>query len=99
MWTHDVTDLLLWCRWQGKQVKLSKQLKTNAWAGVQEHNAALPEPNAVNQQVYAGVPFRQWLSPNGQWRVRPIRCAHSKSSAEHKEVAKNAQRLDLHLHC
>ena len=23
--------------------------------------------------VFAGVPFRQWLSPNGQWRVRPIR--------------------------
>ncbi|EIE24293.1 acyl-CoA N-acyltransferase [Coccomyxa subellipsoidea C-169] len=41
--------------------------------GVQEHSAAVPEPGTAGQQVYAGVPFRQWLSPNGQWRVRPIR--------------------------
>lgn len=48
-------------------------MRTSSWAGVQEHSA-VSEPVPSGQDVYAGVPFRQWLSPNGQWRVRPIRC-------------------------
>ncbi|BDA46003.1 hypothetical protein COCOBI_08-0950 [Coccomyxa sp. Obi] len=60
-------------RWQGKAAKLSKRLRTGAQAGLQEQSPAVPEAAAVDNTVYAGVPFRQWLSPNGQWRVRPIR--------------------------
>ena len=57
-----------------KKVSSRRQLCTHAWQGIQEEAAASAAPGiSRNSGAYAGLPFKQWLSPNGQWRVRPMR--------------------------
>ncbi|CAK0750157.1 hypothetical protein CVIRNUC_001968 [Coccomyxa viridis] len=63
--------------WQAsrhKQVSSRRQLCTHSWQGIQEEAAASAAPGiSRNNGAYAVLPFKQWLSPNGQWRVRPMR--------------------------
>lgn len=48
-------------------------MHTHAWQGIQEDASASATSSGKDSGVYAGLPFKQWLSPNGQWRVRPMR--------------------------
>ncbi len=58
-------------RWQGRRGRLTRRAAAKARAVEEEQHAA--GVGGAHDTIYAGVPFRQWLSPNGQWRVRPIR--------------------------
>ena len=57
-----------------RKVSSRRQLCTHAWQGIQEEAADSAAPGISRSSgAYAGLPFKQWLSPNGQWRVRPMR--------------------------
>ena len=48
-------------------------MSTHAWQGIQEDASSTASSASKDSKVHANLPFKQWLSPNGQWRVRPMR--------------------------
>ena len=62
----------LHCR-QTRKLRRRRHVHPHAWQGIQEEAPASATSSGKDSGVYAGLPFKQWLSPNGQWRVRPMR--------------------------
>ena len=60
------------CR-HSNRLRKRRLVHTHAWQGIQEEACAPAASSERNSRAYAALPFKQWLSPNGQWRVRPMR--------------------------